>query len=74
VTLLLDNSGSQRGVPILYRQRFRANVHGRALGAHANVKVEILRLYHPRMEKGGQAREAWLKRWLTFRLQPGRSE
>lgn len=57
VTLLLDNSGSMRGRPIMVAATC-ADILARTLERCA-VKVEILG-FTTRAWKGGQAREAWL--------------
>ncbi len=58
VTLLLDNSGSMRGRPILVAA-VCADILARTL-ERCGVKVEILG-FTTRAWKGGRAREAWLK-------------
>lgn len=58
VTLLLDNSGSMRGRPILVAACC-ADILARTL-ERCGVKVEILG-FTTRAWKGGHAREAWLK-------------
>jgi len=57
VTLLLDNSGSMRGRPIMVAACC-ADILARTL-ERCSVKVEILG-FTTRAWKGGQAREAWL--------------
>ena len=57
VTLLLDNSGSMRGRPIMVAA-VCADILARTL-ERCGVKVEILG-FTPRAWKGGQAREAWI--------------
>ncbi len=57
VTLLIDNSGSMRGRPILVAACC-ADILARTL-ERCGVKVEILG-FTTRAWKGGQAREAWL--------------
>ncbi|MEO0729665.1 MAG: cobaltochelatase subunit CobT [Pseudomonadota bacterium] len=57
VTLLLDNSGSMRGRPIMVAATC-ADILARTL-ERCGVKVEILG-FTTRAWKGGQAREAWL--------------
>ncbi|MGE3064537.1 MAG: cobaltochelatase subunit CobT [Hyphomicrobiaceae bacterium] len=57
VTLLLDNSGSMRGRPIMVAACC-ADILARTL-ERCGVKVEILG-FTTRAWKGGQAREAWL--------------
>lgn len=57
VTLLLDNSGSMRGRPIMVAAMC-ADILGRTL-ERVGVKTEILG-FTTRAWKGGQAREAWL--------------
>jgi cobaltochelatase CobT len=57
VTLLLDNSGSMRGRPIMVAATC-ADILARTL-ERCNVKVEILG-FTTRAWKGGQSREAWL--------------
>ncbi|MEL6622016.1 MAG: cobaltochelatase subunit CobT [Pseudomonadota bacterium] len=57
VTLLLDNSGSMRGRPIMVAATC-ADVLARTL-ERCGVKVEILG-FTTRAWKGGQSREAWL--------------
>lgn len=56
VTLLLDNSGSMRGVPAAYTAHF-ALVVGNMLHK-ADIPFEILG-FTTRMWKGGQSREKW---------------
>ena len=58
VTLLLDNSGSMRGRPILVAACC-ADILARTL-ERCGVKVEILG-FTTKAWKGGQSREAWLK-------------
>ena len=58
VTLLLDNSGSMRGRPIMVAACC-ADILARTL-ERCGVKVEILG-FTTRAWKGGQAREQWLK-------------
>ena len=58
VTLLLDNSGSMRGRPIMVAA-FCADILARTL-ERCGVKVEILG-FTTRAWKGGHAREEWLK-------------
>lgn len=58
VTLLLDNSGSMRGRPILVAACC-ADILARTL-ERCGVKVEILG-FTTRAWKGGHAREAWIK-------------
>jgi cobaltochelatase CobT len=58
VTLLLDNSGSMRGRPIMVAACC-ADILARTL-ERCGVKVEILG-FTTRAWKGGQAREAWLQ-------------
>ena len=58
VTLLLDNSGSMRGRPIMVAA-ICADILARTL-ERCGVKVEILG-FTTRAWKGGLAREAWLK-------------
>ncbi|GFO83572.1 MAG: cobaltochelatase subunit CobT [Methyloceanibacter sp.] len=58
VTLLLDNSGSMRGRPIMVAACC-ADILARTL-ERCGVKVEILG-FTTRAWKGGHAREAWLK-------------
>ena len=67
VTLVLDNSGSMRGRPITVAA-ICADILARTL-ERCGVKVEILG-FTTRAWKGGQAREAWLKRGKT--PEPGR--
>ena len=57
VTLLIDNSGSMRGRPILVAA-MSADILARTL-ERCSVKVEILG-FTTRAWKGGQARERWL--------------
>jgi len=57
VTLLLDNSGSMRGRPIMVAAMC-ADILGRTL-ERVGVKTEILG-FTTRAWKGGQAREKWL--------------
>ena len=57
VTLLLDNSGSMRGRPIMVAATC-ADILARTLG-RCGVKVEILG-FTTRAWKGGQSRETWL--------------
>ncbi len=57
VTLLLDNSGSMRGRPIMVAA-MSADILGRTL-ERCGVKVEILG-FTTRAWKGGQSREKWL--------------
>jgi cobaltochelatase CobT len=57
VTLLLDNSGSMRGRPIMVAAMC-ADILARTL-ERCNVKVEILG-FTTRAWKGGQAREKWM--------------
>ena len=57
VTLLLDNSGSMRGRPIMVAAMC-ADILGRTL-ERVGVKTEILG-FTTRAWKGGQSREAWL--------------
>lgn len=59
VTLLIDNSGSMRGRPITVAATC-ADILARTL-ERCGVKVEILG-FTTKAWKGGQAREAWLKR------------
>lgn len=59
VTLLLDNSGSMRGRPITVAATC-ADILARTL-ERCGVKVEILG-FTTKAWKGGQAREAWLKK------------
>jgi cobaltochelatase CobT len=58
VTLLLDNSGSMRGRPIMVAA-VCADILARTL-ERCGVKVEILG-FTTRAWKGGQARELWIK-------------
>lgn len=58
VTLLLDNSGSMRGRPIMVAATC-ADILARTL-ERCGVKVEILG-FTTRAWKGGQARDAWLE-------------
>jgi cobaltochelatase CobT len=58
VTLLLDNSGSMRGRPIMVAATC-ADILARTL-ERCGVKVEILG-FTTRAWKGGQSREAWLQ-------------
>ena len=58
VTLLLDNSGSMRGRPIMVAA-ICADILARTL-ERCGVKVEILG-FTTRAWKGGQSREAWLQ-------------
>lgn len=67
VTLLIDNSGSMRGRPISVAATC-ADILARTL-ERCGVKVEILG-FTTRAWKGGQAREAWLKRGKP--AEPGR--
>ena len=67
VTLLLDNSGSMRGRPIMVAACC-ADILARTL-ERCGVKVEILG-FTTRAWKGGQAREAWLAAGKP--AQPGR--
>ncbi len=67
VTLLLDNSGSMRGRPILVAA-VCADILARTL-ERCGVKVEILG-FTTRAWKGGRAREAWLKNGRP--AEPGR--
>lgn len=67
VTLLIDNSGSMRGRPISVAATC-ADILARTL-ERCGVKVEILG-FTTRAWKGGQAREAWLKRGKPS--EPGR--
>jgi cobaltochelatase CobT len=67
VTLLLDNSGSMRGRPIMIAATC-ADILARTL-ERCGVKVEILG-FTTRGWKGGQAREAWIKAGKP--PQPGR--
>ena len=67
VTLLLDNSGSMRGRPIMVAATC-ADILARTLERCA-VKVEILG-FTTRAWKGGQSREAWLQAGKPHR--PGR--
>lgn len=67
VTLLLDNSGSMRGRPILVAA-VCADILARTL-ERCGVKVEILG-FTTRAWKGGRAREAWQKDGRP--LDPGR--
>lgn len=67
VTLLLDNSGSMRGRPIMVAACC-ADILARTL-ERCGVKVEILG-FTTRAWKGGQAREAWLNAGKPAR--PGR--
>ena len=59
VTLLIDNSGSMRGRPILVAA-MSADILARTL-ERCGVKVEILG-FTTRAWKGGQARERWLSK------------
>lgn len=59
VTLLIDNSGSMRGRPITVASSC-ADILARTL-ERCGVKVEILG-FTTKAWKGGQSREAWLKR------------
>ncbi|MBL4599261.1 MAG: cobaltochelatase subunit CobT [Rhizobiaceae bacterium] len=59
VTLLIDNSGSMRGRPITVAASC-ADILARTL-ERCGVKVEILG-FTTKAWKGGQSREAWLKR------------
>ncbi len=67
VTLLLDNSGSMRGRPIMVAAMC-ADILGRTL-ERVGVKTEILG-FTTRAWKGGQAREKWLAAGKPS--QPGR--
>ena len=67
VTLLLDNSGSMRGRPIMVAA-VCADVLARTL-ERCGVKVEILG-FTTRAWKGGQSRDKWIKDGKP--LQPGR--
>ncbi|WP_306119552.1 MULTISPECIES: cobaltochelatase subunit CobT [unclassified Roseitalea] len=67
VTLLIDNSGSMRGRPITVAATC-ADILARTL-ERCGVKVEILG-FTTRAWKGGQSREAWLKRGKP--AEPGR--
>ena len=67
VTLLLDNSGSMRGRPIMVAAMC-ADILGRTLERCA-VKVEILG-FTTRAWRGGQSRELWLQQGKA--AQPGR--
>jgi cobaltochelatase CobT len=67
VTLLLDNSGSMRGRPIMVAA-VCADVLARTL-ERCGVKVEILG-FTTRAWKGGQSRDKWIKEGKP--LQPGR--
>jgi len=67
VTLLLDNSGSMRGRPIMVAA-VCADVLARTL-ERCGVKVEILG-FTTRAWKGGQSRDKWIKE--SKPLQPGR--
>jgi cobaltochelatase CobT len=67
VTLLLDNSGSMRGRPIMVAAMC-ADILGRTL-ERVGVKTEILG-FTTRAWKGGQAREKWLA--ASKPPQPGR--
>jgi cobaltochelatase CobT len=67
VTLLLDNSGSMRGRPIMVAAMC-ADILARTL-ERCSVKVEILG-FTTRAWKGGQAREKWIAEGKP--LQPGR--
>lgn len=67
VTLLLDNSGSMRGRPIMIAATC-ADILARTL-ERCGVKVEILG-FTTRGWKGGQSREAWIKAGKP--PQPGR--
>ena len=67
VTLLLDNSGSMRGRPIMVAAMC-ADILGRTL-ERVGVKTEILG-FTTRAWKGGQAREKWLSAGKP--PQPGR--
>ena len=58
VTLLIDNSGSMRGRPIMVAA-ISADILARTL-ERCGVKTEILG-FTTRAWKGGQAREAWIK-------------
>jgi len=58
VTLLLDNSGSMRGRPIMVAAMC-ADILARTL-ARCNVKVEILG-FTTKAWKGGQSRDRWLQ-------------
>jgi cobaltochelatase CobT len=67
VTLLLDNSGSMRGRPIMIAAMC-ADILARTL-ERCSVKVEILG-FTTRAWKGGQSREKWIK--AEKPLNPGR--
>ena len=67
VTLLIDNSGSMRGRPIMVAA-VCADILGRTL-ERCGVKTEVLG-FTTRAWKGGQAREAWIKAGKP--AQPGR--
>ena len=67
VTLLLDNSGSMRGRPIMVAA-VCADILARTL-ERCGVKVEILG-FTTRAWKGGQSRDAWIKAGKP--AQPGR--
>ena len=67
VTLLLDNSGSMRGRPIMVAA-VCADILARTL-ERCGVKVEILG-FTTRAWKGGQSRDAWIKAGKP--LKPGR--
>jgi len=67
VTLLLDNSGSMRGRPIMVAAMC-ADILARTL-ERCNVKVEILG-FTTKAWKGGQSRDKWLQEGKT--PQPGR--
>ena len=67
VTLLIDNSGSMRGRPIMVAA-VCADILARTL-ERCGVKTEILG-FTTRAWKGGQAREAWIKAGKP--IQPGR--
>jgi cobaltochelatase CobT len=58
VTLLIDNSGSMRGRPIMVAA-ISADILARTL-ERCGVKTEVLG-FTTRAWKGGQAREAWIK-------------
>ncbi len=67
VTLLIDNSGSMRGRPIMVAA-VCADILARTL-ERCGVKVEVLG-FTTRAWKGGQSREAWVKSGKP--AQPGR--
>ena len=67
VTLLIDNSGSMRGRPIMVAA-VCADILARTL-ERCGVKTEVLG-FTTRAWKGGQAREAWIKAGKP--AQPGR--